>query len=414
MKRLGESDGSALLDRLQRKADGRNVDPSLGVLAGEGAQQRVDRLKEAHPAPTLLSTQPSRSGPGEAESPSYYGMPVVKQPVWIWSVPTYLYVGGLTGAASVFGMALDLVGGSAHGHLARRCRWVGTVGDLLSAGLLTHDLGRPTRFLHMLRVFRPTSPMSIGSWVLASSGALNTVGLALGYSRGVLGAVGKVAAGGAAFLGMPLAGYTAVLLCNTAVPVWQATHRTLPLFFMASATASAGSLLSLLPHSREEERVLRGFRLAGKVAEVVLAHAVEREAARVPEVVKPLREGAPGTLWKVSKACAAAGLVMDLLPGRSRWKQVAADVLSTLASVSARFAVFHAGRVSTRDPQATFQAQRQGLGAAEVTGHTVASDGKPLKFPLPVLGQRVPPPSEERRPTGLELEPPGAEHPPVS
>ncbi|AEI67385.1 NrfD/PsrC family molybdoenzyme membrane anchor subunit [Corallococcus macrosporus] len=368
----------SLLDQLQRRADGRNVDPTLGVLTGEGAQQRVETLERAPGIRPSLAASPA--------SPSYHGLPVIKEPVWIAAVPTYLYVGGVAGATSVLGLAVELAGGRRLRRLARRCIWVGTAGDLVSAGLLTYDLGRPARFLNMLRVFRPTSPMSIGSWVLAGSGGLNTLALLLSHRRGVPGRVGRAAGAGAAVLGLPLSGYTAVLLTNTAVPLWQSMHRTLPLFFMASATAAAGSLLSLLPHARHEARVLRAFGLAGKVASLAAGLAVERDAERVTEVARPLREGVSGALWRTSKACAVAGLVLDLLPRRPRWARMAADVLTTAGAVSARFALFEGGEASARNPQATFQAQRRGLGAAEaIANHTLASDGRPLSFPLPVL-----------------------------
>ncbi|AKQ66145.1 Formate dehydrogenase O putative subunit [Myxococcus hansupus] len=378
MTRPGEPT-ETLLDTLQRKRDGRNVDPAMGVLSGEGAQQRVKTLERA---PGL---RPSSDGDASSEAPSYYGLPVLKEPVWIASVPMYLYVGGVAGATSVLGLAADLVGGRRLRGLGRRCVWLGTAGDLVSAGLLIHDLGRPERFLNMLRVFRPTSPMSIGSWVLAASGAFNTLALVLGHRRGLTGTLGRAAGASAALLGLPLSGYTAVLLTNTAVPLWQSMHRSLPLFFMASATAASGALMSLLPHARHEAPVLRAFRVAGKVAELATRVAVERDAARVPEVIRPLREGLPAALWKASKLCAGAGLLLDVLPRRTRGMATAANVLTTVGAVAARFAIFHAGKVSSRNPQATFQAQRQGLGAAEVTGHTAASDGKPLKFPLPVV-----------------------------
>ncbi|MBZ4397349.1 MULTISPECIES: NrfD/PsrC family molybdoenzyme membrane anchor subunit [unclassified Myxococcus] len=373
------------LDKLQRRSDGRNVNPDLGTLLGEGAQQRVMDLDSANPTHGFQARVPSHFVADTVDAPSYHGLAAIKQPVWIATVPAYLFVGGVAGAASLLGLAIDVLGEKSMEPLARRCRILGTAGDMVSAGLLIADLGRPTRFLNMLRVFRPTSPMSVGSWVLALSGALNTVGLVLGKSRGVLGVTGKVAGYSAAMLGMPLAGYTAVLLNNTAVPLWQSTRRTLPLFFMASASASAGSLLSLAPHTERDADVLRPYRLAGKAAEVVMAHAVELDARRAPEVARPLSEGLSGALWKTSRACSVAGLVVDALPGRQRWKQVAADVLTTVGAVAARFAVFHGGQASARNPQATFKPQRQGHGAAEVTGHAVASDGKPWSFPLPVV-----------------------------
>lgn len=368
----------SLLDLLQRRGDGRNVDPALGVLAGEGAQQRVETLERTPGVHPALPETP--------ESPSYYGLPVIKEPVWIAAVPMYLYVGGVAGATSVLGLAVELAGGRRLQRLARRCVWVGTVGDMVSAGLLIYDLGRPARFLNMLRVFRPTSPMSIGSWVLAGSGGLNTLALLMSHRSGVPGTMGRVAGAGAALLGLPLSGYTAVLLTNTAVPLWQSMHRTLPLFFMASATAAAGSLLSLLPHARHEVPALRAYRIAGKVASLAMGLAVERDAERVTEVARPLREGLPGALWRTSKVCAVTGLLLDLVPRRPRWTQVAADVLTTVGAVAARFAIFEGGKVSARNPQATFQAQRQGLGAAEVVpDHSTASDGRPLRFPLPVV-----------------------------
>ncbi|NPC74860.1 polysulfide reductase NrfD [Corallococcus exiguus] len=376
-----------LLDRLQRKADGRNIDTRAGILEGEGAQQRVKDPEPVRHGMDVLPTVPSRSGPDSEEAPSYYGMPVLKEPLWIWTVPAYFYVGGVAGAASVLGVALEHLGGRRLERLTGRCHAVATAGDIVSAGLLIHDLGRPSRFLNMLRVFRPTSPMSVGSWVLAGSGAVNTAAFVLRRMPGALGVMGRTAGMVGAVLGLPLAGYTAVLVSNTAVPLWQQVGRTLPLFFMASATASAGSLLSLFPHTDAEERVLRRFRVAGKVAEVLTREAVELEARQVVEVGKPLRTGVSGALWTLSRTCSLAGLVMDVLPGRARWKQVTADVLSTVGAVTARYAVIQAGRASARNPQATFQGQRQGLGAAQVEGNTEASDGKPLSFPLPVLGQ---------------------------
>ncbi|QRN97854.1 polysulfide reductase NrfD [Archangium violaceum] len=369
---------------LEKRQDGRNIDSRLGVLAGEGAQQRVKGIDEANPSRGLLRTRPSQSGVN-AESPSYYGQPAIKEPVWIWSIPLYFYVGGVAGAASVLGAAADVFGGERMEGLGRRCRWVGTAGDIVSSGLLIYDLGRPTRFLNMLRVFRPTSPMSVGSWVLVGSGAMNTASLLFAGRRGWLGRAGEGAAIAAGLLGLPLAGYTAVLIANTAVPIWQATRKSLPLLFMSSAMAGAGSLMELLPHPKRDEKVLHLFSAMGKVGELLAGVAVQHEASRLEVLVRPLKHGPSGTLWKAAKVCTAASLALGVWPGRRKWMKVARALLGSAGALLTRFAVFRAGKVSASDPQTTFQPQRQGMGAAEVTGHTHASDGKPFKFPLPVL-----------------------------
>lgn len=439
--------GGTLLEQLERPADGRNINPRQGVLMGEAAGQEVKDLAQAHPVPTLLTTIPSRSGPAE-EAPSYYGVPAIKAPVWLPTIPLYFYVGGLAGAASTLGAAVELLGGRELEALGRRCRWVGFAGDVASSVLLIEDLGRPTRFLYMLRMFRPTSPMNMGAWILSASGALNSVAvgalllerrggvvkrlgaglssvadllghrtgpmealragallaghrggtlkrlragasLVAGMSRrrcGVLEKLGTGASVAAGVMGLPLAGYTAVLLSNTAVPVWQRTRRTLPFLFMASGMASAASLLQLLPEQSERERrVLRRFGVLGKVGELAAEVAVERELSRAEELSRPLKQGRAGALWKAARLCTAASLALDLLPGRQRWKQVASGLLGTAGALATRYAIYDAGKVSTKDPHATFVPQRQGLGAAEVTHNAVASDGKPLRFPLPVV-----------------------------
>ncbi|WP_426752719.1 NrfD/PsrC family molybdoenzyme membrane anchor subunit [Myxococcus sp. Y35] len=386
MKRLEE--GRTLLERLEQTSDGRNIDPTRGALMGEAAGQEVKDLAHAHPAPTLLTTLPSRSGPAE-EAPSYYGVAAIKAPVWLPTIPVYFYVGGLAGAASTLGAAAELLGGRRLEPLGHRCRWLGLVGDVVGTGLLIQDLGRPARFLNMLRVFRPTSPMNLGAWILSASGALNTVavaGMVLGHRGGALEKLSNVASGVAGVLGLPLAGYTAVLLSNTAVPVWQRARRTLPFLFIASSMASAASLLQVLPeHSKRERQVVRRFGIAGKQGALAAEAAVERELSRTEALSRPLEQGRVRHLWRMARLCTAASLVLDVLPGRQRWKQLTSSALGTAGALATRHAIYEAGKASSKDPHATFVPQRHGLGAAEVTKHTRASDGRPLRFTLPVI-----------------------------
>ncbi len=352
--------------------DGRHVDPELGLLLGEGAAQRVDSLASGPPA-TPWRSEPARevwrdvaaSLPAPGEGPTYYDRPVLKEPVWIWSIPVYFWAGGTMGATLALGGAAQLVGGEEMRPLVRRCRWLGTVAGAASAGLLVHDLGRPERFLNMLRVFRPTSPMSVGSWVLAGASTLAGAAALLARRRGPLGTVGDAAGLGAALLGLPLAGYTAVLLGSTAVPLWQGARRALPVLFIGSSMSSAASVFDLgaLPargrreHQgacRREARAVHAFGAVGKAVELAAMAAVERETGRVERVARPLHDGLSGALWTAAKALTAASLVATLLPGRSRRRTVAAGLLGTAGALALRFAVFHAGKASTRDPRATF------------------------------------------------------------
>jgi formate-dependent nitrite reductase membrane component NrfD len=288
--------------------------------------------------------------------------------VWIWAVPAYFFSGGTAGAAALLGAVAQLDDGPELRPLVRRCRWVGAVAGAVGTGLLIHDLGRPERFLNMLRVFRPTSPMSVGSWVLAAEGPATAASAVLSGATGSLGRIGDVAGLAAGALGVPQAGYTAVLVSNTAIPVWQATRRSLPALFMASAAAGAASVLDLFPMSAREARVVRRFGTFGRVAELVAGLAVERDADRVERVGRPFHEGLSGSLWKAAKALTATSLALSLAAGKSRGGRTAAGLLGIAGSIAVRFAVFHSGKASARDPRATFHQQRAGHGGAEVTG----------------------------------------------
>jgi formate-dependent nitrite reductase membrane component NrfD len=360
--------------------DGRNIDLEVGILEGEGSDQEVprDRVGAQGSVPYDVWGQVPAQRTRQRAEITYYDRPVLKEPVWIWAVPAYFYVGGTAGAAAVLGGAVQATGDENLRDLVVRCRRIAAAGDALGTALLIYDLGRPARFLNMLRVFRPTSPMSVGSWVLAASAPLSSAAAALATSDGSLRTVGDLAGLGAAIVGMPLTGYTAVLLANTAVPVWQAARRSLPVLFTASAMSSAASMLDLMDLGEREERVVRRFGLAGKLAELAAMMAVERDANRLERVGFPLRQGLGGTLWRASKLLSGASLTLSLLPGRSRGKRTLSGLVGTAGSLALRFAVFHAGKASARDPRATFHQQRAGHGAAETTGRpaVTGADGR--------------------------------------
>jgi len=179
---------------------------------------------------------PGAPMPAPVASPAtgYYGLPLLKAPVWTWEVPTYFFVGGAAGASAVLALAAQLSGSD--GKLVRDARWIACIGANLSAPLLIADLGRPERFLNMMRIFKPQSPMSVGAWIVAFFGASATTAAIF---RTRFKPLGDLAAGAAALSGLGMATYTGVLLGATAIPVWSKHVKTLPMHFGASGLASA-------------------------------------------------------------------------------------------------------------------------------------------------------------------------------
>ena len=360
-------------------SDGRNIDPRLGALGGEASGQRVPGASEGAPV-----FEPFGRAPAVGSPTGYFDRPILKEPVWIWAVPVYFYAGGAAGASAVLGAVARAADGRALGRLVRTCRWIAAAGTAAGAGLLIYDLGRPERFLNMLRVFRPSSAMNLGSWILVAAGSTSGASAVLSEIR-PLRALGDTAGYAAGVVGLPLSGYTAVLLADTAVPLWQATRRSLPPLFVAAALSSTGSLLSFFPMSRQEESIVERLSLIGKGVELVAMSLVERDAARVQEVARPLHEGSGSLLWWLAKGLTAAALAVPLLPRGGRALRVLSATMGTAGALALRFAVFHAGKASARDPRATVAQQRTGRGAAEVTGTSavVGAGGRRAVGPSP-------------------------------
>jgi formate-dependent nitrite reductase membrane component NrfD len=289
---------------------------------------------------------------------SYYGRPIVKEPVWQPEVAVYFFTGGIAGASSVLHGVARLTGNE---RLAKSALYVGAVADAVSPVLLIKDLGRPERFLNMLRMFKVTSPMSVGSWILfVSGGASNTA--ALLELLGVLKPV-KWAAELVSFVsGPPLATYTGALVANTAIPVWSEARDELPWLFGASAAASAGAA-ALITTPTSNAGPARRATLAGVAAEVGLMQAMEKRLGFVGDVYK---HGGAGRFGRLAKACTLAGGALVALRGkRSRLAAAAGGSLVLAGELALRFAVFKAGFQSARDPRYTVIPQKQRLAGKE-------------------------------------------------
>jgi formate-dependent nitrite reductase membrane component NrfD len=290
------------------------------------------------------------------EMRSYYGRPILKEPVWQPEIPFYFFTGGIAGGCSVLHGLARL---ARQDRLAKTSLYVGAAADVVSPILLISDLGRPERFLNMLRVFKVTSPMSVGSWVLFVSGGASTTAAVL-RALGILKPV-KVAAEAVSFLaGPPLTTYTGTLLADTAIPVWHEARRELPWLFGASASASAGAATTLFLPPREAGPARR-LAILGSAGVLGLKEVMQRRLGFVGEVYEQEEAGRYGRL---AKGLTAAGAGLLALGGkRSRAAAVTGSALVLAGELALRWSVFKAGFQSARDPRYTVIPQREHLAA---------------------------------------------------
>jgi DMSO reductase anchor subunit len=288
----------------------------------------------------------------DVEFTSYYGRPVIKEPAWgVPDVPGYLFLGGLAGASSVLAAGAEMSG---YGELARVAK-VGALGAIsLSAVALVHDLGRPERLLNMLRVFKPSSPMSVGSWLLAAYGPLAGAA-AVSDVTGILPAAGIAATVGAGLLGPAIATYTAALLCDTAVPGWHEGYREMPYLFAGSASCAAAGLglLTLPPAAAAPARTLATL---AAPAELTVKRLLLR---RLGDIAEPYESGRPGRLLRAAELLTVGGLAGAVLGRRNRAVSALAGASLLAASALTRFGVFEAGMATARDPKYTIVPQRR-------------------------------------------------------
>jgi formate-dependent nitrite reductase membrane component NrfD len=283
---------------------------------------------------------------------SYHGQPVIKQPVWTWEIPCYFFTGGVAGASAGLGYLCELQGNDV---LARRAWAVSLAGVGISPLLLVSDLGKPARFLNMLRMVKVTSPMSVGSWILTVSGTSTAIAASHSW-LGRFPRLSKLARPTAAIFGLPLASYTGALIANTAVPVWHESRRMLPFVFAAGAALSAGAAAVIAtppPHAGPARRLA----LAGAIAEMATTEAMER---RLGDQGEPYKHGSAARFRNLGRGCFLAGSGL-LLSRRStsRPAAVAAGALLLTGALSVRWSVFKAGFASARDPRYVVAPQRQ-------------------------------------------------------
>jgi formate-dependent nitrite reductase membrane component NrfD len=300
----------------------------------------------------------------EAEFRSYYGRPILKVSRWKEPhLPAYLFLGELSGALAMVGAVAHAAGNR---PLARSARVVSALAAAGGGAFLTAELGRPERFLNMLRVAKPTSPMSIGSWLLASHSGLVSAAAASEVAL-VPSGVGALAGAGSAVTGPLLAVYPGVLLADTAVPAWHEAYRELPLLFAGGAMTAAGAaglLASVV--SRDREDFSAAFRLAmvGAAVESAAGFLLETKPGPSGDVY---RTGEGGRMIRVARYLTLGGGVAALAARRSRLAAAVSGALLTGGGFCAKVGVLRAGKASAADPRYVVAGQRSN-GAAPAPG----------------------------------------------
>jgi hypothetical protein len=299
-----------------------------------------------------VSASSTGTAPQAGSGPrSYYGQPVIKEPTWTWEIPAYFFTGGMAGASAGLAYLSELRGDDL---LARRAWSVALAGLSLSPALLVSDLGRPGRFLNMLRMFKVTSPMSVGSWILTASGG--TTALAAGNAWfGVFPRASRAARPAAALLGLPLSTYTAALVANTAVPVWHEARRTLPFVFASGAALSAGAA-AVIATPPAHATPARRLALGSAACELCISELMQRQLGELGE---PYKQGAPLLFSRISHGCLAAGAaLLATRASQSRAFAAAAGTFLCVGALSARVSIWRAGFRSASDPRAVVGPQR--------------------------------------------------------
>jgi formate-dependent nitrite reductase membrane component NrfD len=293
----------------------------------------------------------------EGELPKIIQGPIINPPVWTWEVPLYFWFGGIAAGSSFVALACDLVGDERSAAVARKVA-LGALGP--SPVLLILDLGRPERFVNMLRIFKPRSPMSMGAWALTLFGNLAAAAVGadlLGRRR-----LAKRLGAANALVGGYLGSYTGVLLASTAVPVWARSRLFLgPIFVStAAATGAAACRLALvadgMPVGHPTRNALGTVETGAMTAELVLSIVNER---KLGALASGLSEGRPGTLFKLAKWAVRVGLALRFARSRGPWVHHAASVLYLAAGLAFRFAWVGAGRRSAQHDAVVAQMARE-------------------------------------------------------
>lgn len=364
-------------------------------MPGETGRSQTDRRSALHGGDNrgVQARAISQSPFAPEPEPSYYDISFLKPPVWRWEVASYFFFGGLSSGAYLVSRMADRFGGRAYADVARKGALIAALAALPCAPLLIMDLGDPNRFHHMLRVWKPSTPMNLGTWILSSYSPMAVLNYArhrfeetgLTSSRADLKMANAAVRLAADILGIPLAvalaGYTGVLLSCSANPLWAQNIWLGPLFSASALGTGAGSI-SLLMAMRGKNMHSAPARALEKID--TLAHIAEAASyvafvIRAGEQSRPLRSGSMGTTTWIGTAALIASEVVKHVPVSTKTKRlttVLSASLGLLAGVALRFSFVYGGHDAASDPKSARLSSRAPTG------------GRSHKFPNAALARQ--------------------------
>jgi formate-dependent nitrite reductase membrane component NrfD len=306
----------------------------------------------------------------EREGRDYYGIPPIKEHTWTWEIPVYFWLGGIGAGAHLISTVAQLLGWKDEAFF-RASRYTVLVTMILSPVLLIMDLGRPERFYNMLRILKLRSPMSTGSWALSVFGGLSGLiaiaqaardGLLLGRDNVLVRLVrllipDRLLSVVALPFGLYVGAYTGILLGATSVPMWARNVVLMGPTFLSSGLSTGLSAVSFVLHlgGWGQKRTLEAIRRAERISLAIEGGLIAASLIRMGRWGKPLYSGKLAPLFVGGTIVGGILAPFALLSGReSRPRGLLASVLALLGGLALRFAMIEGGRLSARDPQATF------------------------------------------------------------
>ncbi len=302
-------------------------------------------------------------------TPTYYDRPLLKAPHWEWNVMTYLFLGGIMGGLGIIAMLAD-PNKPEERRLRRTARYTSLALAAANPALLISHLGRPERFLNMMRIVKFKSPMSLGVWgLVAYSGvATATVTRELAESEVIPRWMRHFSPAPLtqlqAALGAFISGYTGVLLSATANPFWASGKRHIPAACVASGVASAcalSNLLAVVEGNHGPAAKVERFEVFAGALEILLLSDFEKRGGAY---ARPMFSGRRGERFRSYTVLAGTlapmalnlfGAVLKLPKPLDAVRTVTASLLTLAGGYVFRETLIEAGKDSARDPRAAFR-----------------------------------------------------------